>query len=66
MLAGLDDLEVALADVEVDDAVADADELTLVDLDSGEEVEEEEPFAAEGFDAVVEDVSTIHWLFWHL
>lgn len=50
----------AVLDLRVDD-VADADELELVVV--GEEVEDEEVGVVEEVDAVVEDVTTLHWPF---
>lgn len=57
-------MAVAVADAEADEVVADADELELVVL--GEEVEDEEVAVVEEVDAVVEDVTTVHWLSRHL
>ena len=67
MVAWSEGIRVVVADVAVCD-VADAAELELVILE--EEVEEEdddeEVAVVEEVDAVVEDASTIHWLFWQL
>ena len=60
MVAGLEDIgvAVAVADVVIGDVVADADELELVVF--WVEAEDEEIIAE------VDDVLTIHWLFWQL
>lgn len=50
-----------VADVEVGDVVADADELELATL--GEDVEDEEVDVVEEVEAVIEDVATRHWPF---
>lgn len=57
-----------VADVEVCDVVADADELELVVFweEVEEEDEEEEVAVVEEVDVVVEDVATAHWPFWQL
>ena len=67
----MEDLGVAVADVEVcdvvadaDDVVVEADELELVDF--GEEVNDKEVEVVEAVEAVDEDVATIHWLSWQL
>lgn len=65
MVAGLEVIGVAVVDMEVDDIVADADELELVDFWEEEE-EREEVAVVEEVDAVVEDVTTAHMLFWQL
>lgn len=57
MVAEPGGIAVGVADAEVDEVVADADELELVVL--GGEVEDEEV-------AVVEDVTTVHWPSRHL
>ena len=49
----------ALAELEVDEVVADADELELVGF--CEEVEDEEVAEVEEVDDEVEDVLTLHW-----
>ena len=58
----------AVADVEVCDVVAEADklepELVVVWEEVWEEVEEEIDVVKE-VDAVVEEVTTAHWPFWH-
>ena len=61
----------AVADVEVcnvvadaEDVVVEADELELVDF--GEEVSDKEVEVVEAVEVVDEDVATIHWLSWQL
>lgn len=58
MVAGLEDIGMAVvvADVEVGDSVPDADELKLVVI--WEEVEDEEVDVVEEVDVPVEDVAT--------
>ena len=58
MVAGLEDIGMAVvvADVEVGDVVPDADELKLVVI--WEEVEDEEVDVVEEVDVAVEDVAT--------
>ena len=57
MVAESGGIVVGVVDVEVDEVVADVDELELVVL--GGEVEDEEV-------AVVDDVTTVHWPSRHL
>lgn len=64
MVAEPGGIAAGVADVEVDEVVADADELELVVL--GGEVEDEEVAVVEEVDAVVEDVTTVHWPSRHL
>ena len=63
MVAGLGDIGVAVADVEVGNVNPDADELGLVVFS---EEEEEMVAVAEEADAMVEEVTTAHILFWQV
>lgn len=64
MVAELGGIAVAVAELEVDEVVADADELELVGF--CEEVEEVEVDAVEEVDAVVEEWPRLHCPFWQL
>ena len=64
MDAELGGIAVAVADLEVDESVADADELELVGF--CEEIEDVEVDAVEEIDAVLEDEPRLHWPFWQL